>query len=102
MEAAWNQGLEAKSSKSGMGYEGYLRLMLYLNNVHSIAYKTMDLIQDDLRLEYPGFHMAAQVYAMEFRTKMKAAPLFSALPAAFGALGAGLKYEWEERFSEVY
>ena len=37
-----------------------------------------------------------------FRTKIKAGPLFSALPAAFGGLGAGIVYEWEERFSEVY
>ena len=102
MDLAWNQGIEAKSSDTGMSYEGYLRLMLYLNNVHPVAYKTMDLIQDDLRLEYPHFHMATQVYAVEFRTKMKAAPLFSALPAAFGALSAGFSYEWEERFSEVY
>ncbi|MBQ7600599.1 MAG: hypothetical protein IJU49_00315 [Lachnospiraceae bacterium] len=102
MDLAWDEGIEAKTSDSGMSYEGYLRLMLYLDNVHSIAYKTMDLIQDDLRPEYPNFHMATQVYAVEFRTKIKAGPLFSALPAAFGGLGAGIVYEWEERFSEVY
>ena len=102
MDLAWDEGIEAKNSDSGMSYEGYLRLMLYLDNVHSIAYKTMDLIQDDLRPEYPHFYMATQVYAVEFRTKIKAGPLFSALPAAFGGLGAGIVYEWEERFSEVY
>ena len=102
MDTAWDQRVEAKSSDTGMSYEGYLRLMLYLNNVHSIAYKSMDLIQDDLRKEYPHFSMATQIYAVEFKVRMKAAPLFSALPAAFGALGGWINYEWEERFSEVY
>jgi hypothetical protein len=85
-----------------MSYEGYLRLMLYLNNVHTVAYKTMDLVQDDMRQKYHGFHMSAQIYAVEFKATMKAAPLFSAIPAAFGLWGAGFRYEWEERFSEVY
>ena len=98
----WESGIEAKSSESGMNYEGYLRLMLYLNNVHAVAYKTMDLVQDDVRQKYPGFYMAAQIYAVEFKAAMKAAPLFSALPAAFGFFGSGFRYEWEERFSEVY
>ena len=102
MDQAWDRGIEAKSSESGMSYEGYLRLMLYLNNVHTVAYKTMDLVQDDLRLEYPHFYMSTQIYAVEFLTKMKAAPLFSAIPVRFGAYSAGLRYEWEERFAEVY
>ncbi len=101
-DMAWDSGIEAKASESGMSYEGYLRLMLYLNNVHTAAYRTMDLVQDDIRKKYPGFSMAAQIYAVEFKAAMKAAPLFSALPAAFGFFGAGLRYEWEERFSEVY
>ena len=102
MNDGWEGRLEAKSSETGMGYEGYLRLMLYLNDVHQLSYRTMDLVQDDMRLSYPHFLMYTQIYAVEFLAKLKAPPLYSALPMVFGRFGGLVDYAWEERFSEVY
>ena len=102
MNNDWDGGIEAKDSETGLSYEGYLRLMLYLNDVHTLAYRTMDLIQDDVRLEHPHFLMSTQIYAVEFLAEMKARPLYSALPVVFGRFGGLVNYEWEERFSEVY
>lgn len=96
-------GVTAANHDRGLSYEDYLRLLLYTANSHDLAYRAMDLVQTKKKMTVPGFSMAAQIYAMEFRTTASAEELFSALPVVSGMIGYGnTEYEWEEYYSGSY
>lgn len=96
-------GSEAvKESKSGLCYEDYLRIFLYLSDVQEGAYRAMDLIQSHMQRQSPTFMMASQIYAAEIMVTVYARELFTALPM-FRKNRLELNgYVFEERFSEVY
>lgn len=95
-------GVESRPSDTGLGYEDYLRLLLYMTNIHDCAYRTMDLIQAKMNLKYPDFLMASQIYAVEFKCRITAVPLFATLPVFRKYLGSRGIYSWTDCFSTVY
>ncbi|MBR4768584.1 MAG: hypothetical protein IK088_06370 [Lachnospiraceae bacterium] len=95
-------GGAAKESEHGMKYQDYLRILLYLSDVSRSSYRTMDLIQDRLRMRQPSFLMASEIYALEVRMNVGARELFTALPLVRKEAPHVLFYVFEETFSEVY
>lgn len=94
--------VQTKESKNGLCYEDYLRILLYLTDIHMSAYRAMDLIQNKVREKAPDFLMESQIYAVEFRTECRARALFASLPVVKNEVRKGTNYQWEEYFSEVY
>lgn len=95
-------GGAAKETDLGLKYEDYLRILLYTSDASRSAYRTMDLIQDRLRLRQPSFLMASEIYALEVKVRVGARELFSALPLVRKKKPHLIFYEFTEIFSEVY
>ena len=95
-------GEAVKDDPTGMSYEDYLRMFLYVSDFHQDAYRAMDLIQDKLQKRAPNFLMTAAIYGMEVRVTVGARELFTALPLVRKKKVTGLGYYWTEQFSEVY
>ena len=66
----------AGNTKSGLKYEEYLRLMLYLEDMQSKAYRAMDVIQERIRLYRSGFSLDNCIYAAEVYLEAETPPLF--------------------------
>ena len=91
-----------KESKYGLCYEDYLRIFLYVSDIHKGAYRAMDLIQDHMQRRSEQFLMASQIYAAEITVEAYARELFTMLPLFRRNRLVLNGYYFEERFSEVY
>ena len=95
-------GEGAKEEETGMKYEDYLRLLLYTSDVHTSAYRVMDLMQDRMRASSPNFLMSSEIYAMEVRVDVTAKELFTALPVSVHRALFKREYTFSETYSIVY
>ena len=95
-------GEAVRDDPTGMSYEDYLRMFLYVSDFHKDAYRVMDLIQAKMQRRSPQFLMAAAIYGLEIRVTVGARELFTALPLVRRKKLPGIGYYWTERFSEVY
>jgi len=97
-------GQNGKKSDRGEDYEGYLRILLYLNSFQDKAYRTMDMVQSRRRVKDPNFLMMSQIYAITVRADAEAKPLFLRLRIVRSekSLWGSLPYTVRDYFSEVY
>ncbi len=80
----------------GMSYNDYLRLLLFLTDVHDASYRAMDLIQLNMELRSPGFRMCSQAFAMEIETEVSVPKLFAALPIVRREIAKFGGFSWTE------
>ena len=95
-------GVATKECETGLRYEDYLRIMLYVSDLPTGAYRAMDLIQENMRQRSAPFLMASQIYALEFTVTFSAGGLFALLPVNRKTGVFYHRYVWTEKFSEVY
>jgi len=96
--------VQGKQSEKGKDYEGYLRLLLYLENFRDCAYRTMDMVQFRMRESNPAFLMASRIFALQIRVNASAPQLLTRLPLArreFPLASLG-QYRFTDYFSQVY
>ena len=78
----------------GTDYRGCLRLLLYLSDMQTLAYRAMDVIQEDIGAKRPGFSLDNCIYAMSVSVRAEAKPLF---------IRPGRdRYSFVETFSRMY
>lgn len=82
------------TSKDGLTYDAYLRLLLYAQGRSDRRYRTMDVIQLRMREENPEFAIENCLGAIEATFKMNASSLFYTF--------AGSKYEVSCTQSRMY
>ncbi|HAN50652.1 MAG TPA: hypothetical protein DCP96_03005 [Lachnospiraceae bacterium] len=69
---------KAKSCKDGMNYEMYLRLFLTLTSQKNLAYRSMDLIENQICMKdgYDKIQMDHLMYRCDLTYQYEASPLF--------------------------
>lgn len=79
--AALSGGMRAKDQAEGETYEGYLQKLLYLKSARVLNYRTMDLLEQRLRLQdgYEQVRMDSMVMFLRADFTYEAAPLFSSM-----------------------
>lgn len=72
---------KAKECANGIRYESYLKQMLYLVDEEKLAYRMMDVIEQNLRGQENGENARMDHMIVQFRSKaeLSAKPLFSTL-----------------------
>lgn len=78
---ALSGGARAKDQTEGEAYEGYLQKLLYLKSARVLNYRTMDLLEQRLRLRdgYEQVRMDSMVLFLRADFSYEAAPLFSSM-----------------------
>ncbi|MBQ1376780.1 MAG: hypothetical protein IIY77_02315, partial [Lachnospiraceae bacterium] len=67
-----------------------------------VSYRAMDMVQHNQQKNGRVYFMTAQIYAMEFRLKARAKPLFTALPFMRRDYFSDGEYEFQGYFSGSY
>lgn len=84
---------EIPSCENGLSYEDYLRVLLLLNSLEGITYRTMDVIQREVCKEEEKFRMKDCVYAAKAELTVSSAPIFPFLPGDFSyEISRGAEY----------
>ena len=91
-----------EDAEEGMDYRDYLRLLLYMGRFQDVSYRAMDMVQHNQQKNGRVYFMTAQIYAMEFRLKARAKPLFTALPFMRRDYFSDAEYEFQGYFSGSY
>lgn len=58
-------GISAEEDTRGMDYEAWLRIFLLLTDRRTLRYRMMDMIQENITREEPGFQMDKCIYRVE-------------------------------------
>lgn len=74
---------EIPSCENGLCYEDYLKVLLLLNSLEGITYRTMDVIQREVCKKEEGFRMKNCVYAAKAELTVSSSPVFPFLPGDF-------------------
>ena len=69
--------LGAETQEKGLGYESYLKLLLFAAEPETLLYRMMDMMQDTIGREEPGFLMEKCAYRVELCAVTGARHLFS-------------------------
>ena len=69
--------LGAETQEKGLGYESYLKLLLFAADPETLLYRMMDMMQDTIGREEPGFLMEKCAYRVELCAVTGARHLFS-------------------------
>ncbi len=85
---------EGNGDEKGMGYEGYLKLLLFMRNEEISRYRLMDVIQMNICRKQQDFRMAQCIYQAEVRGTANARHMF------FG--GGDPYYRMEVRTEKAY
>lgn len=64
----------------GFGYSEYLMMFLLLQDEKTQSMRTLDLVQENLALEEPGFLVSRLVYSFAVNAEYRLTELFTALP----------------------
>lgn len=91
-------GEDADKAKNGMAYEDYLRILLYLSNGTTIAYRGMDVIQWNMARLDGEFRLSNCMVAGKMTVNVRTTPAFSALYGT-GGLWKTLVYQKTGAFS---
>lgn len=76
-----NQGfLQPKGTERGLDYEGYLKLLLLLENSEQKYYRMMDIIQMNIRQKQSGFLIRNCGYRVDMKAEVGGKHVFFALP----------------------
>lgn len=70
----------SKESERGLDYEGYLKLLLLLENSEQKYFRMMDIMQMNIRLEQVGFLMKNCGYRVDMKVGVGGKHVFFALP----------------------
>lgn len=65
---------------AGLSYEDYLRILLLLSNREKTSYRTMDVIQRNIRESEPDFYMQNCIYAAQIKLTTRAKAIFPLSP----------------------
>ena len=71
---------EEVEDEDGIFYEDYIRILLLMMNKTEKYYRTMDVIQQNMRQISPDFEMQNYVYAAEIYVEATANQLFLMIP----------------------
>lgn len=91
-----------ESSKKGLRYQDYLRLLLCLTSKDKKLYRCMDMIQWNIQREEPGFYLKNCLYQTSFHMKVRAERLFVTLPLVGMQTGADGAYHFETAEERSY
>lgn len=70
-----------REDSSGLNYEDYMRILLLTMNKTEKRYRTMDMIQQNMKGISPNFDMQNYVYSVQVCVEATAKPLFLILPS---------------------
>jgi len=73
-----------KESRYGIAYESYLKLLLFIKSAEERDYRTMDMIQANMRLIESGFLMKNCIYGMKSSVSCESRHLFTSLGISAG------------------
>lgn len=91
------------NNKKGLKYLDYLRLLLLTEKRKDKLYRSMDLIQENIRKSYDkGFYMENCLYSIEIKATYKVNQLFLTLPIMKGYTGSDQKYGFSIEKSYSY
>lgn len=83
--------LGKKTKKIGMGYDEYLQLLLLLEKQNKKIYRTMDLVEENMRLRHsPLFSLEHCIYSVEVSCDYS-------VPAKFVALSFMSKWDYSDK-----
>lgn len=108
LEQLLNMGQSKGSSviagqEKGLDYEGYLKLMLLLEQSGQKYCRMMDVMQMDIRLEQGGFLMKRCAYRVDMRSRICGKHVFFALPFVENMTGSGEHgYQMQVRSQKAY
>lgn len=68
---------EGKEGKDGLTYTDYLLLLLFLENKEEKYYRTMDMVQINMRKVEPEFRMEECMFGVQMELKVQAPGIFS-------------------------
>ena len=85
------KNLGKKTKKIGMGYDEYLQLLLLLEKQNKKIYRTMDLVEENMRLRHsPLFSLEHCIYSVEVSCDYS-------VPAKFVALSFMSKWDYSDK-----
>lgn len=108
LEQLLNMGQSKGSSviagqEKGLDYEGYLKLMLLLEQSGQKYCRMMDVMQMDIRLEQGGFLMKRCAYRVDMRSRICGKHVFFAWPFVENMTGSGEHgYQMQVRSQKAY
>ena len=82
--------LPAASSDRGMSYTDYLRVLLLMEDLPTLSYRTMDMIQADACANYnEEFRMKECIHSIDLQVDFSARQMFSVFPFVQNLVGNG-------------
>lgn len=99
-----NQGIPmSEGTEKGLDYEGYLKLLLLLENSEEKYYRMMDVMQMNIRREQSGFLMRNCGYRVDIKAEAGGKHVFFALPFVENLTGSGEHgYEMAVKTQKAY
>ena len=78
---SFEMNAKAKNCTNGLSYQSYLKQFLFFMDKSQLAYRMMDLMEQNLRLlpEYQECRMNYMICTMKYKLQYSAKPLFSEL-----------------------
>lgn len=67
---------KTESSKDGLNYRQYLQILLLLVPDSTLAYRAMDIIEQNVALDESDFHMDCQIHGVQADALYTASPMF--------------------------
>lgn len=98
---AFSDGGGAKDCVNGLFYQDYLKGLLFTMGTEKLAYRMMDVMEQNIRLTpaYANCRMDHMICAIRYRIGYTSEPLFSEI-STLGSLGIGeLVFENEKEFA---
>ena len=92
---------EGKEGENGLTYTDYLMLLLFLEDKEEKYYRTMDMVQVNMRKTNPDFLMRECIFGVQVGISMKAGKMFPQWTWLSGGSG-GRPYEYAYSVSRMY
>lgn len=95
------QGGAAKNCEDGLSYQDYLKGFLFAVNSRKLAYRMMDVVEQNIRLlpAYRNCRMDHMLCKIEYRMDYSAAPLFSDFSTLQNHSFSGFHFQNKKSFS---
>lgn len=92
---------EGKEGENGLTYTDYLMLLLFLEDKEEKYYRTMDMVQVNMRKTNPDFLMRECIFGVQVGISVKAGKMFPQWTWLSGGSG-GRPYEYAYSVSRMY